>query len=212
MPRAMLELRAVLRAAGVRACRPIAVPTPALNARRWWRSPRAARLMVVEYCKYLAILGREAVLGLGPRDAGAGVRRQTRRRADRDSPSDPLLFVALFYLWSALVSVGCTPLLLGPRPLDARRCSASGAAASSCLLRRLRHPGRGARARAHAHGAAAGRAQAPVHARRLRPVRRAAAPRCFVMKKELTWIPWFGWYAAEGGQHRRRPRRPRRRR
>jgi hypothetical protein len=23
--------------------------------------------MVVEYCKYLAILGREAVLGLGPR-------------------------------------------------------------------------------------------------------------------------------------------------
>jgi hypothetical protein len=24
--------------------------------------------MVVEYCKYLAILGREAVLGLGPRE------------------------------------------------------------------------------------------------------------------------------------------------
>jgi len=27
--------------------------------------------MVVEYCKYLAILGREAVLGLGPRPQAA---------------------------------------------------------------------------------------------------------------------------------------------
>lgn len=66
MPRAMLELRAVLGGAGVR-LHSYAVPTPALKSRGWWRSPRAARLMVVEYCKYLAILGREAVLGLGPR-------------------------------------------------------------------------------------------------------------------------------------------------
>jgi hypothetical protein len=43
-----------------------AVPTPMLKAREWWRSPRATRLMVVEYSKYLAILGRELVLGLGP--------------------------------------------------------------------------------------------------------------------------------------------------
>jgi hypothetical protein len=28
--------------------------------------------MVVEYCKYLAILGREAVLGLGPREPAQG--------------------------------------------------------------------------------------------------------------------------------------------
>ena len=66
MPRAMLELRAVLRPPGV-ALQAYAVPTPALRVRHWWRSPRAARLMVVEYSKYLAILGREAVLGLGPR-------------------------------------------------------------------------------------------------------------------------------------------------
>jgi uncharacterized SAM-binding protein YcdF (DUF218 family) len=66
MPRAMLELRAVLKPAGI-ALQTYAVPTPALKARRWWRSPGAARLMVVEYSKYLAILGREAVLGLGPR-------------------------------------------------------------------------------------------------------------------------------------------------
>lgn len=70
MPRAMLELRATLKPAGVR-LQTYAVPTPALKARRWWRSPGAARLMVVEYSKYLAILGRETMLGLGPRDAPA---------------------------------------------------------------------------------------------------------------------------------------------
>lgn len=66
MPRAMLELRAVLRPPAF-ALQTYAVPTPVLQSRRWWRSPRASRLLVVEYCKYLAILGREAVLGLGPR-------------------------------------------------------------------------------------------------------------------------------------------------
>lgn len=70
MPRAMLELNAALRGAGVE-IQPYAVPTPSLKARDWWRNPRAARLMVVEYSKYLAILGREAVLGLGPRETPA---------------------------------------------------------------------------------------------------------------------------------------------
>jgi len=70
MPRAMLELNAVLRGTGVTA-QTYAVPTRALKARDWWRNPGAARLLVVEYCKYLAILGREAVLGLGPREAPA---------------------------------------------------------------------------------------------------------------------------------------------
>ena len=70
MPRALLELKAVLRGSGVRVDA-YAVPTPALKSRSWWRSPRAARLMVLEYCKYLAILGREAVLGLGPRETPA---------------------------------------------------------------------------------------------------------------------------------------------
>lgn len=70
MPRAMLELNAVLRGTGITA-QSYAVPTRALKARDWWRNPGAARLMVVEYCKYLAILGREAVLGLGPRERPA---------------------------------------------------------------------------------------------------------------------------------------------
>lgn len=67
MPRAMLELRAVLQPQGV-ALQAYPVATSALNARRWWRSPSQTRLLVVEYCKYLAILGREMVLSLGPRD------------------------------------------------------------------------------------------------------------------------------------------------
>ena len=70
MPRAMLELRAVLRPPAV-TLQTYAVPTQALRTRHWWRSPGAARLMVVEYSKYLAILGREAVLGLGPRTSPA---------------------------------------------------------------------------------------------------------------------------------------------
>jgi uncharacterized SAM-binding protein YcdF (DUF218 family) len=70
MPRAMLELNAVLRGTGVTA-QTYAVPTPALKRRDWWRNPAAARLMVLEYSKYLAILGREAVLGLGPREQPA---------------------------------------------------------------------------------------------------------------------------------------------
>ena len=71
MPRAMLELRAVMREPEFH-LQTYAVPTPSLKARRWWRSPKSARLMVVEYCKYLAILGREAVLGLGPREPAPG--------------------------------------------------------------------------------------------------------------------------------------------
>ena len=70
MPRAMLELNAVLRDTGITA-QTYAVPTRSLKDRHWWRNPAAARLMVLEYCKYLAILGREAVLGLGPREAPA---------------------------------------------------------------------------------------------------------------------------------------------
>ncbi|HLZ77506.1 YdcF family protein [Phenylobacterium sp.] len=74
MPRAMLELRAVLRPPTV-TLQIYAVPTQGLKTRHWWRSPGAARLMVVEYSKYLAILGREAVLGLGPRTTPAAANK-----------------------------------------------------------------------------------------------------------------------------------------
>lgn len=75
MPRAMLELKAVLKPQGVR-LQAYPVATGSLNARRWWRTPSGARLMVVEYSKYLAILGRELVLSLGPRDQGPAAATQ----------------------------------------------------------------------------------------------------------------------------------------
>jgi len=67
MPRAMLELRATLPRTRLEA---YPISTSVVDAKRWWRTGHGARLMVVEYCKYLAILAREGVLGLGPQ-AGA---------------------------------------------------------------------------------------------------------------------------------------------
>ncbi len=65
MPRAMLELGSALPGIDLQA---YPVATPSLDARRWWRTAGGARLMVMEYTKYLASLGRELVLRLGPKD------------------------------------------------------------------------------------------------------------------------------------------------
>lgn len=62
MPRALIELRAAMPGAVIT---PYPVATPMLDARRWWTTSLGARRMIVEYSKYLAILAREAVLGLG---------------------------------------------------------------------------------------------------------------------------------------------------
>jgi uncharacterized SAM-binding protein YcdF (DUF218 family) len=64
MPRAMLELKGGAPEVGFQA---YPVATSVLDADRWWATSRGARLVTMEYCKYLAILGREAVLSLGPR-------------------------------------------------------------------------------------------------------------------------------------------------
>jgi uncharacterized SAM-binding protein YcdF (DUF218 family) len=71
MPRSMLELRASMP--GVELY-PYPVVTD-LNARNWLKNPNDARRMTIEYCKYLVILGREAVLGFG-RKAGVDDRLQ----------------------------------------------------------------------------------------------------------------------------------------
>ncbi|KSB91430.1 hypothetical protein AS593_11200 [Caulobacter vibrioides] len=68
MPRSMLELRATMPDVELHA---YPVATESLNARRWWKRSHTARRMIVEYCKYLAILGREAFLNLGPKDKPA---------------------------------------------------------------------------------------------------------------------------------------------
>ncbi|MDP3854814.1 YdcF family protein [Phenylobacterium sp.] len=68
MPRAMLELRGAMPDTRL-AAYPVA--TSVVDANRWWRTSADVRLMVGEYMKYLAILGREAILGLGPDDKPA---------------------------------------------------------------------------------------------------------------------------------------------
>jgi len=69
MPRSLLELHAALP--GVRLyAYPVATDT--VDAHHWWRDDAYARRMAVEYCKYLAVLGRNLVLELGAeRHAGA---------------------------------------------------------------------------------------------------------------------------------------------
>lgn len=68
MPRATLEIRAAMPEA-----RLIEYPvvTGLVDVSGWWRNGGDARRLVVEYCKYLAILTREGVLSLGPRDGPA---------------------------------------------------------------------------------------------------------------------------------------------
>jgi uncharacterized SAM-binding protein YcdF (DUF218 family) len=65
IPRAMLELHAAMP--GIRLT-PYPVKSEEVDAGHWWRNGESARRVVTEYCKYLAILAREAVLGLGPKD------------------------------------------------------------------------------------------------------------------------------------------------
>jgi uncharacterized SAM-binding protein YcdF (DUF218 family) len=65
IPRAMLELHAAMP--GV-ALTPYPVKSEEVDADHWWRTHDSARRMVVEYCKYLAILTREAVFSLGPKE------------------------------------------------------------------------------------------------------------------------------------------------
>ena len=65
MPRALLELRAANPGVELQA---YPVATPVLDPANWWKSGGGARLMIVEYTKYLAILGRESFLSLGPRE------------------------------------------------------------------------------------------------------------------------------------------------
>jgi uncharacterized SAM-binding protein YcdF (DUF218 family) len=68
MPRAMLELRAAMPDTRLI---PYPVATQFLDARHWWKSGTAAKRMVVEYSKYLAILAREGFLSLGPKEKKA---------------------------------------------------------------------------------------------------------------------------------------------
>ncbi|WP_158916560.1 YdcF family protein [Caulobacter sp. S45] len=68
MPRAIQELHAAMP--GV-ALYPYPVASQSLDAHRWWATPSAARRMALEYCKYLAVLGRNGLSGLHHRGGDA---------------------------------------------------------------------------------------------------------------------------------------------
>ncbi|MGZ3298764.1 MAG: YdcF family protein [Asticcacaulis sp.] len=61
MPRALLEIKADLPEATLI---PYPVATRELDARGWWKSSKGAKLIVGEYSKYLAILGRDMILSI----------------------------------------------------------------------------------------------------------------------------------------------------
>jgi uncharacterized SAM-binding protein YcdF (DUF218 family) len=70
MPRSILELRAALPNTRLQ---PYPVETETLDAHAWWKRGPEARRLMVEYSKYLVILAREGLRGLGgPQGADAG--------------------------------------------------------------------------------------------------------------------------------------------
>jgi 1-acyl-sn-glycerol-3-phosphate acyltransferase len=104
-----------------------------------------------------------------------------------------LLFVALFYLWSATVAILITPLLLAPRTWVLRALDVWSRGVIALLricdirveVRGLEHLPKGKALVAPKH-----QCMFDVFAQF------AWLPdSCFVLKKELMWIPFFGWYA-----------------
>lgn len=107
------------------------------------------------------------------------------------------VYVTLFYLWSALVAILCTPILLGP---------------PSWTLAMFHFWGRGVVAllaicdvrvevRGREHIPTGPALVAPKHQCMLDVFAQFTwlPASVFVMKKELARIPWFGWYAAKVG-------------
>jgi uncharacterized SAM-binding protein YcdF (DUF218 family) len=61
MPRARLELKSAMPEAAIYV---YPVATSELDAAHWWRTSAGAQRMILEYCKYLAVLGRELLLSV----------------------------------------------------------------------------------------------------------------------------------------------------
>ena len=68
MPRARLELKSAMPEAQIIA---YPVATTEVSAADWWKTGTGAERMILEYTKYLAVLARETLLGLGPKPAPA---------------------------------------------------------------------------------------------------------------------------------------------
>lgn len=104
-----------------------------------------------------------------------------------------LLYVSLFYLWTAAVAVICTPILLGPT----RWSLAMFNVWSRGVVALLAVCGIRVEVRGREHMPTGPALIAPKHQCMLDVFAQFSVlpSSCFVMKKELMWIPWFGWYA-----------------
>jgi 1-acyl-sn-glycerol-3-phosphate acyltransferase len=104
-----------------------------------------------------------------------------------------VLYVALFYLWSAFISIVFTPLLLGPPGpiLVMLRIWSAGVGGL------LRICGIRVEIRGREHVPTGAALVAPKHQCMFDVfVQCGVLPASsFVMKKELIWIPWLGWYS-----------------
>jgi 1-acyl-sn-glycerol-3-phosphate acyltransferase len=108
-----------------------------------------------------------------------------------------LLFHLLFYLWTAVVAVICTPVLLGPTRWTLAMFHFWGRGVVLLLgVCGIRVEVRG---RQHIPNGPA--LVAPKHQCMFDVFAQFTwlPASVFVMKKELNWIPWFGWYAAKVG-------------
>lgn len=108
-----------------------------------------------------------------------------------------LLYVALFYLWTAVVAVGATPILLGPTGWTLAMFHFWGRGVVALLA----VCGIKVEVRGREHIPQGPALVAPKHQCMLDVFAQFTwlPASVFVMKKELNWIPWFGWYAAKVG-------------
>ena len=109
-----------------------------------------------------------------------------------------LVFVGLFYLWSAAVAIGCTPILLGPQAWTLRMFTiwSRGVLFLLRVLCDVRVEVRGLQHRPDGAALVAAKHQCMLDVF----AQFSVLPRsCFVAKKELMWIPWFSWYAKKVG-------------
>ena len=107
------------------------------------------------------------------------------------------VYLVLFSLWTAVVAVGFTPILLGPRrwTLWMFHLWGSGVVALLGLV------GVTVEVRGREHIPTGAALVAPKHLCMLDVFAQFTwlPASAFGMKKELAWIPWFGWYGPKAG-------------
>lgn len=108
-----------------------------------------------------------------------------------------LIYVVLFYLWTALVAVGCTPILFGPVRWSLAMFHGWGRGVVGLLI----VCGIKVEVRGREFIPTGAAIVAPKHQCMLDIFAQFTwlPASVYVMKKELAWIPWFAWYAIKAG-------------